>query len=329
MISKRLTPISILDGIKLNNGKETLKEYFHNVSLHDTERAANLINDINLHFSTLFLLRSEIKKFDLSNHLSYRNAYTLTLINEILSERSLNSQQLSPSHMETTHSVLKWIIETGYLDDGLNNQYDEILDAAAILLIKKFKNKSYINIIVEMIFNRHKKNSFNYDLIWALFEAQEPQFLFLIANRLSSKEWKDIELSRKLLKFIPGMDFNLTRGNSEQYQYALRWLQDNHLFLHYTGETFQQTSNPKPYVLSLEAKYLCKPVANDKEETFRALSNKEQSLFNKIKDLPIETKMQLSNYSFLIYRQNKDWWKMWIRYPVAEQMSYVKYAGGL
>lgn len=329
MFARNLINTSILDRVKLNNGIEALKNYYHDIVIHDTEKAIGLINDESLHFPSLFILRSEIKKFDLINHLNARNKYALKIVNQILSKKKLNLEKLSAEEKQMAYSILKWIIETGYLDDGLNNQYDEILDVAVSLILIVFKDKSEIHIIIEMIFNRHKKNSFNYDLIWALFESRDPNFLLLIANRLSSNQWKDIELAQKLLKFIPGSESNFTRDNVQQYKHAIKWLQDNYLFLQYTGECFQQTSTPIPYKVSLEAKYLCKPIAANSEKALRSLSTTEQSLLNKFKELPDESKILLSNYSFSIYRQNIDWWNMWIHYPVVDQINYAKSVGGL
>jgi hypothetical protein len=329
MFARNLINTSILDRLKLNNGIEALKNYYHDLVIRDTEKALSLINDKSLSFSSLFILYSEIKKFNLINYLNRRNKYTLKIVNQILSKKKLNLSKLSTDEKQIIYSSLKWIIETGYLDDGLNNQYDEILDAAVSLILIVFKDKSDIHIIIELIFNRHKKNTFNYDLIWALFETGDPNFLLLIANRLTSNQWKDIELAQKLLKFIPGSEFNVTRDNVQQYQHAVRWLQDNYLFLQYTGECFQQTSTPIPYKVSLEAKYLCKPIAANSEKSLKSLSEMEQSLLNKFKNLTDETKILLSNYSFSINRQNIDWWNMWIHSPVVDQIHYAKSVGGL
>ena len=320
--------MSILDRIKLNNGSEPMQNYFHDLLLQDFKKAVTLINDENLHFPSLFILRSEIKKFNLASHLNPRNKNAFRLVNQILAKNKLNFNTLSGEEKQNIHTLLKWMIETGVADDGLNSQYDEILDAIVILLIKVFDDKSILNITVDMIFNRNKRKSFHHDLIWALFESRDPKFLFLIANRLFSCHWCDIELARKLLIFIPEIESNYHPNNLLQYHYANKWLQENHLFLSFTGEHFQQCCNPKPYTVSLDAKYLCKPLINSKERAIGDLSEKEKSLVETFRNLSNTHKIILSKYSFFIYRQNRDWWNIWINYPIAEQISYAKSAGG-
>jgi hypothetical protein len=321
--------IGDLDRIKLNNGNESLKNYFHNLLLTDSNKAINLINDEHLNFSSLFILRSIIKKFNLASNLNNRNKYTIKLINQILIRDKINLKKLSTSEKQNMYLLLRWIVETGFNDDGLNNQYDEVLDAAVLLLIKVYNDKTILNIVVEMIFNRNRKKYYNYDLIWGLFESREPKLMFLVANRLTSNHWMDIELSRKLLKFIPDFEANYNKNNLQLYNYANKWLQENYLFLNYTGESFQQSCNPKPYILCLEAKYLCKPVLAPAEEPRISLSDREQKLLDGFKALNYESRNLLSRYSYSIYRQNIDWWRIWINYPVATQIRYAKNVGGL
>jgi len=49
------------------------------------------------------------------------------------------------------------MLETGCINDGLNDQYDEILDITAIFIIKIYRDKTILPIIAEMIFRRYKQ----------------------------------------------------------------------------------------------------------------------------------------------------------------------------
>ena len=321
--------IGYLDIVRHNSGVDKLKIFFHTLVKNNAGNAITLINDKSLHFASLFVLKPEIEGLNLSVHLNSRNQYALAVINGILAGDHSTIGRLSSSRNQMMHSTLKWMFGTGCINDGLSNQFDEVLDTAAILLIKKFKDKTDIHIIVEMIFNRHKKGLLIHDLVWAFFEAHDPQSLILVANRLCSNDSKDVELARKLLKFIPCIGMN-NKDNIEQHSCAVHWIKENHMFMFHTGEGFHQRSDPKPYALSLEAKYLCKASPAHDEKAFRSFTQNEHSLLNKFRGLDTDTKTLLSDYSFWLYRQNPYLWDTWLRYPVDEQIRTAKtMLGGL
>lgn len=311
---------NLLDRKRLDDGSENLKDFFCDLLENDKEKAVNLINDENLQFASLFILQPEIEKYGVLAHLIPRHRKALEVTGEVLTRQNSNIECLSLQCREDTHSVLKWVIETGYFDDGLNDQYDEILEKTAILLIKIFKDETILHIMVKMIFNRHKKGYFIYDLVWAFFEFRDVNSLRMIAHRLCSPNSKDVKLAKKLLNFIPGMDVKKRVDNEKLYFYTLDWINVNYSFMYYTGESFQQTSNPKHYCLSVEAKYLCKEISNDNIKLLRSLTIEESKLLDNFKILDDETKILLSNYSFLLYRQNMNMWNIWINYPVKEQI---------
>ncbi len=319
--------LSFLDRVRLNNGNDKLKGLFHNLVKLNPEEAANLINDKNLYFCSLFILKPVIDKLEFFNHLSSRNKDALTITTEILKRKASNKESLSFDCNQMNYSTLKWIFETGCFDDGLSNQYDEVLDITAIHLIKSYNDKSVLPVIAEMIFSRYKKGLYIYDLVWAFFESRDPRRLIIFANRMHSTHWMDVELACKLLGFIPGIDINRNNDKFIKYLYIRNWIQENHLFMHYTGESFQQTPNPIPYLVSLEAKYLCKPVPEDSQEPLRILNEDESNLMERFKGLNKDTQILLSTCSFLLYRQNKSTWNKWIHYPVEEQIRIV--LGGL
>jgi hypothetical protein len=228
-------------GIRIRLGMEPLKSSFHELASNNPQEAARLINDSNLQFPTLFALQSEIKKCDLHNHLSTRNQHALDLVNDILSDAIPTTYKEKINYYPT----LKWMLDTGYTSGGLNDHYDEVLDKVALLLTRVYRDKQCLRSVADMIFSRHQKGFYIYDIVWAFFESAEPNDLVLIARRLRSPHPKDIELARKLLNFIPGINASLN-DSTKDYKYAINWVHHNRNNLKYTGESFQQNSNPPP-----------------------------------------------------------------------------------
>lgn len=254
MTSESLNNISILDEIRLREGNKKLKSYFLELLKYNSKKALNLINQEYLRFSTLFLLIAEIQKYGFFSSLNTRNRNAFWIIDRMSQKSFSNIKQSTRGDNDKIYSVLKWMLETGRLDDGLNDQFDEIIDNTSILLVKLYQDTSILPIIVDLIFDRYNKGLFYYDLVWAFFECNHAKSLTLIANRLNSINLKDVELALKLLNFIPGIGLYNSSNRHIHYTYVVNWINENHLFLRLSNEGFQQTSNPNPFVLQLETK---------------------------------------------------------------------------
>lgn len=253
-----------------------------------------------------------------------------SFINEFISgvNSMSNIEQLSINSIQLSHSALKWILESRSTIDIPDNQLDEVLDKTAILLATVYKDKESLPIIADLIFERHRKGCFNHDLIWAFFESCDTHSLFLIANRLLSTQPKDVQLARQLLGFIPGISNNWITNKNKLYSYFANWFEENNLFLHFTGESFNLTSNPIPYAVVLEAKYLYKPVSIDTGLILEELSMAEQMLLDEFRKLNYNTKLILAQFSSNLHRKNINWWNEWITYPIAYQIVHVEAGAG-
>ncbi|WP_273226076.1 hypothetical protein [Geosporobacter ferrireducens] len=299
---------------------------FHKLIETNTQEALNVVNDEDISFSALFKLRDHIRELALFEGLNLRNKIALILTDDILSRKMENHSIdfSSCDDIHAVHSALKWIVETGSVHDGLHSDHDAVIDIAAVFLIELFHEKTILSTVADMIFERNRSGRLNHDLVWAFFEARDPQSLVLIANRLKSGHKKDAEFARKLLGFVPGLHKSNHIDAEQQYSYIVNWLHDNSPFLHYTGESMQQRNSPIPYVIVLEAKYLCKTLYRDKNSVLESLTNKDYQLLDAFNKLDMNHKVLLSDFSFSLHQMNLSSWKMWLQYPIAEQIKIAK-----
>jgi len=322
---------NLLDKTRINNSAEEMKNLFSKLINDNNEEALKLLNDDKVSFTTLFLLQNKLKDQDIVKKLSLKNKIALEFSKGIKTDNRIASlaNVLSTDYIEATKDTLKWILETGYVDDGLNDEFDEILDVAAILLIKKHNESSELSTISKLIFERHKKSYYTHDLVWAFFESCNPIVLQLIAEHLKSHDEKESKFASKLLSFIPGMSLASPFSNDEKYSLFTKWFEENKNFLYYTGESFQLTSEPIPYIVKLDAKYLCKRISTDKGEFLEPLTSDEHTLLKMFNKLNTNTQALLSSFSIKTYNENKTWWKEWIRYPLSMQIKVAKAKGGI
>lgn len=318
--------INFLDEVRTENGIDSMKNYFIKLIGDDRQKAINLLNDDTLRYGTLFLLKDIIKDSNLTSNLNNRNKFALQITNEILENNSniYFEENMPTKYISCSKFTLRWILSTGYKDDGLSNDFDRIIDVTAGLLTKIYKDMTSLPIIVDLIFKRHQKGTLIHDLVWALFESQDPACLMLIANRLQSNETKEIELVHKLLSFIPGINTNNNGNKKEQYLSFLRWFEENYLFLRYTGESLQQTGYPIPFVVDLESKYLCRAIKLTDKLNNQALSQSEISLLNRFRKLNYDTKVVLASFSYKTRQSNMRRWREWINYPIKEQVKIAR-----
>ncbi|HHV96266.1 MAG TPA: hypothetical protein GXX37_07315 [Clostridiaceae bacterium] len=295
--------------------------------------------DSDIKFSTLYMLNLNAKSRGISLQKNMLHAKKLRLnnlhrkvlkiLNAIEKRKSSNFENIASDDEYDTYLALRWMLETGFQDDGLSRGYDETLDAVAALLIRKFKDRTVLPLIADLMFKRYNEGRFIYDLIWAYFEHDDPESLLYIGNKLQSSEFKDVELATRLLCFVPGIE-NIRDGPSK-YSIFIRWYNDNKNYLYHTGETFHQLSNPQIFAISLEAKYLCIPVSHTDGKFKRQLTEYEEQCLNAFSNMDAHTKMLLANYSNFLFKQNYYEWNIWIHYPIYEQIRIATAArvGGI
>ena len=242
---------------------------------------------------------------------------------------STKLQYLYSNHNEIAYSDLKDIFESCISSRELSDEHDEILDVTASLLIKTHKDKTILPTIVDTIFSRNRKGLYNHDLVWVFFQARDPYSLMLIANYLNSEDIDDVKLAETLLDFLPFTDIIHDGDNKKEPLTIFYYLKDNYPFLYFTGESFQRASNPVPYAIALDAKYLCKRVSVNTGVALIPLTQNENNLSNHFNKLDNDNKQLLSTCSFKIQYENKYLWKSWINQPIIKQINTAEARFGI
>lgn len=230
---------AMLDGFRLRHGNGQLGNIFHDSCLRNHESAAALVNDGRLRFPALYLLRPEIRKLGLEGSLNARNRRALELSELFMSPGQPGTYAARPEDLP----VLRWMLRTGHAEEGLGEQYDAIMDAAAILLAREHRDIASLPYIEKMIFARHGKGLYTHDAEWALFESGDPRSLEMVSRRLLSQKGSDVELARRLLGFVPCFG-DSAASPARQYRCASQWISLNRPRLAYTGESSLKGGNP-------------------------------------------------------------------------------------
>jgi len=312
---------SLFDEIRILYGSDKLITFFRDLINKNFNEGIKYLNQRNLRFPSLFILSTEISD-EIYDRLNTRNKYALDFINQVLSEEGPDTGRILDESAQQRYTAYKWILETGYTEDGLSEEYDEVLDRAAIVLCMVYNDNSCLGIMENLIFERHRKGAYIYDLTWAFFERLNPKNINTLANRLKSSNPKDTELARKFLNFIP--DINSREEDTRRlYSRVMKWLSQNQNFIYYTGETNNQTNNPSRFAVSLEAKYLQKPVHVIQEQA-RNINTEEASCLENFKNLNEDTKLLLSECSDMLYHINRYKWSKWLQSPVHKQIEIAE-----
>lgn len=316
--------LSFLDDFRLKYGNNNLINYFRNMALYDSRNASVLLNDDNLHYGTLFTLQHEIEQFGLSNHMNLRNKLALILTREIISNenKALKPDCTLSDYIQASYSSLKWMLETGISDDGSSNEYDRVMDVTSSFLIIVYNDRTILPSVAAMIFSRHEKGLLTHDLVWTFFECKDSSCLTLIARYLKSSDPDNANLAKKLL------GLGDARDKDEQYEYFIDWVRENGPYLYFSGESFQQSGNPKHFTVMMGGKYLRSAVFPHTGKIIRQLSEKEKKLLSEFNSLEYKLQVLLTDYSEELHNKDKNLWNTWLTLPLEEQIKQA-HSGGI
>lgn len=312
-----------LDQIRITDGADQCRSTLSALCRKDTRRAVTLLNDRRLMFPSLYILRQPIMQQRMQRHLNQRNMAALNIANEIKSAAPLAADP-RPSHLGLQQPVLKWILETGYAEDISEDDYEEILDVSASVLINTYRDSDILPLVVELLFKRNRTGGHIHDLVWALFRFHSPQTLKLIALRLRSSDTKDAALAAELLNLEKTDVAPSDNAGENRYEGYLRWLEENEPYLYFTEESFQYTSRPTFCTVDLERKYLQKSLSAHDKEPLPTLENEEGKCLAAFNARSGEEQRLLSNHSHRLWSKSESAWKEWLYAPIDEQIKATK-----
>lgn len=314
--------LSLLDRIRINHGNQKLREAFGKLAGTYRERAVKLLNDNRILFYTLYVLLPDIDAYNLYSLLNSRNKMALKMSTKALKDENIrtNLNSLPKYDNRSLYSTLKWMFQTGYEEDGSDDEFDEVLDKIFAILVRKYEDKTTLPILANMIFKRNRQDRYIHDLVWAFFEIKDPFILELVADFLRSPDDKDVELACRLLN----IESIAMAKNMDKYEAYLAWFKENRFFLHFTGENYQLTSTPTFYRVDLDAKYLSKRSVYRNRKRIISYSESEKSHLKDFNELEYEERVVLAEISHKIHNQNPRVWSDWIKSPVKEQKFIAK-----
>lgn len=309
--------LSDLDRIRKTEGIEACKTQLQNLLQKDLRRAASWLNDQRLTFPCLYFLEEPLRNHRIRSYLNVRNGTALQLIGQVKDEKvsELDTKQngLQP--------VLKWIWETGASEDVFEDDYAEILDLTASVLIGQERETGLLPGLVDLIFRRNRRGSHIHDLTWVLFRPHEPQVLELLARRLNEADAEDAALAAELLNLE---EAELPEKEQEGY---LRWLEENRPYLYFTEEGFQYSSRPRLCTVDLERKFLQKGTNSYEKQPLSDLEPEERESLEAFRLLDEKEQKILSGYSQSVHDKSLPAWKKWLRAPAEEQIQAAKTGG--
>lgn len=317
--------LSVLDQIRMRLGAMRLRQTFYGLGQSNRPKATLYLNDDKLQFPSLYILMPEIEALDLYRDLNQRNITALNTCARILDDEALGERvtPFATQDNDTGRQSLQWMFKTGAMWQGRekNAAYDAIIDGVVAVLTKIHKDKTVLPEVSELIFKRNRQGFFIHDLVWAFFQAFDPEALKLVAKYLLSANAKDVELSCKLLHLPIPQEAGRGEEKRKMYEDYLAWLQENAPFLYFTREYFHLTSDPNPVEVDLGAKYVCKKISPQNKKPLEPLNEEEQRSIQVFKKISPEEQKVLSDYSYKIHQEDPSLWHQWLRKQLSEQIK--------
>lgn len=315
-------PAGTLERSRRTGGADACKDRFGQAVKTNRQAALRLLNGGDLRFATLFLLRPQIEEAGLAAELGARNRAALEICGRILEDPKSEPGGGISYREPAVRSAFVWMFRSGAADDGLSNEFDEILDLCACVLLRRYRETSILPDLAALIFRRNRKKGYLHDLIWALFKSRDSNVLRLIAPYLRSENERDAELARLLLHLPEsGGDAN----GEAQYRGYLGWLRENAPYLTFTGESLQCSNHPQLCSVDLGAKYLCHPPRGN---AAKPLSPREHECLSCFSCAREGDRAVLSDYSYRLHARSPARWRRWMESPVDEQVRIAKSGTG-
>jgi hypothetical protein len=299
---------------------DLLKQSWAEWSLSDRTHALAMINDPQLEFPVLFLLRDKLAIRD--SELGVRPKLVLSQIDNVLQGAESTPMEVDsfPDQHELIVGSLLWMLRTGW-QNIISTDYTQVIDRTAIQILHTY-HQNWIKGMTDLIFYRYKNKSQRHYLVSALLETAEPVSLVYQANYLLSDQNVENSYARRLLGFIPVVRHAVT--NQAAFLAFEAWYEENGNYLVYTGENNDAVPGGIPYRIHYSAKYLGKVVQAKSGQPIQALLPEEKINYQTFIRLPDRAQKTLAASSARIRKQKLDQWRLWMERSVHEQLESVR-----
>lgn len=312
-----------LDRIRRNQGSQACRDFFTEYEKKGRAAAIRLADDRALSFGTFFTILPELRRLQLQEELSERGRTAAHLCETVLSGQK-TGMGICPEMNGGCQDTLLWIFLTGALDDGLDGDFDRILDASAAVLAKTYHDESFLPALVSLMFRRNRNGSYVHDLAWAFLQSHSSKALQLAADYLRSENSDDVGLAEELLHLPHTAD---ARSRKEQYASYLKWLEENAPYLLFDCAGFNATAQPHVCSIDLTAKYLGHAAAELKNSPRDGLTDSERSMLAAFANMRDEEKEALAHFSAVFHKHSPARWKRWLNIPLDLQLQIAKKNG--
>lgn len=298
---------------------DLLKKSWSEWNLSDRTHALSLINDPQLEFPVLFLLRDKLEIRD--SELGVRPKLVLSQIDSVLqgTESAPVEADSFPDQHDLLVGSLLWMLRTGW-QNIISTDYTQVIDRTAIQILHTY-HQNWIKGMTDLIFYRYKNKSQRHYLVSALQETAEPVSLVYQANYLLSDQNVENSYARKLLGFIPEVRHAV--NNQAAFLAFETWYEENGNYLVYTGENNDAVPAGIPYRIHYSAKYLGKVVQAKSGHPIQILLPEEYDHYQTFISLPGRIRKALAARSASIRNQKPEKWRRWMELSVREQLESI------
>lgn len=309
-----------LDKIRINEGNEKCRAVFGEICESDKRRAVMLLGDRQMTFPCLYILLPQIRAYGLERYLNPRAAMARRIVESIGRRNASGSGDGLSERSDAVYPVLKWMLDTGQAEDGMNDDFEEILETVVSVLINTYKDTRTVPAALDLAFSRNRMGHNIHQLVWSAFRIHDPQTLKLVAQRIRSTEEQDVRLACSLLG-IPSAGGDEAEDNQKRYDAYMQWLNENDPFLYFTGESMQMTSQPVFCRVDLERKYVHRETPSYDQQPITPADDMESQSLAAFNTLSEDEKALLSEYSHQAHQANPAEWKRWLQRPINEQIK--------
>lgn len=306
-----MNPSLSLETIRKTEGIKRLEKHVNELIQHDKKLTAAQLNDESLTYSTLYILSSTIRENGLTKYLSDRNKVALAIQQDILAKERTPSAPFPYSICDLpqfVHSVLRWMVETGSVDQ-LNAKYRLVVDRSAGLLTTIYQDPTDLDLVSDLLFKRRDDEHSTHYLTCAYFSSRNFSSLLPIGERLQSPSQKHVSFASELLHFVSGID-----KSNDRYAHFRNWYEENLPYLSPNENNYEMTAELSPYVVDYFAKY-------KEQRTTQSFERHEDLTFQSLSE---DIKENLADFSYKLRRKSREEWKEWMKRPLDAQIRLIE-----